>query len=361
MQLPLCRGPRPVSDLSHTIYRLVPLRDLVPVDVLEELRDVVLAPAVVRRERIIRHVADDERVSPHPNPAVVGVHHRVVPAVDVRVVHEHRPRLRLERTPGEVGGPGLHRPDVLVHVLLDVAGHLHLRWRQVAEVELVQDDAVRGGDLGTAQVSVAAGVQVSILELLFDLLQPLHLVDVLGMTRFELRPREEAGKLRMRQRHDGTWLTPGTALEQAFCREPGLFRQRRGAKSFGDEGAGDRRAGDEEPAAGQRVVHVLLPSGFDPHHGKATVKPAEPPHVSAPGPIPWRIPRSNERLCRGAPTSMSQIAPTRALLSARLPRTASPFTSATARRRPRSGCSRMRPQMAPGSPSTVSTRPPPLT
>src|SRR2546427_5293116 len=55
---------------SHPIDCLVALRHLVPVDAVDELPDVLLAPGVVLRERMVRHVADDERVGADPDAAV---------------------------------------------------------------------------------------------------------------------------------------------------------------------------------------------------------------------------------------------------------------------------------------------------
>src|SRR5262245_41102734 len=123
------------------------------------------------------------------------------------------------------------------------------------------------------------------------------------------------------------------ADEQTFRGEPGLLGGRRGACPSRHETAGHRRTAGEESASRQRAAHVLLPSPRG-HHGNATVKPAVPPHSSALRLMPWRRPTSNESPCKGGATSTSQMAPTRALLEAVLPRTASPFTSAATRRGP---------------------------
>src|SRR5262245_11228026 len=141
------------------VDRPVAPRDLFPVDVVEELRDVVLAPRVVLRERVVRHVADDERIGADPDAALVRVHDGVVPAVVVGVVDEHGPGLRGEGALPEVLLPLLPRAHVLAHVTLDVARRLDLGRAEPREVELVQEDAVRGLDLSTAELAVARGVR----------------------------------------------------------------------------------------------------------------------------------------------------------------------------------------------------------
>ena len=64
--------------------------------------------------------------------------------------------------------------------------------------------------------------------------------------------------------------------------------------------------------------------------GKANVSPAVPPHSLAARLMPWRTPTSKDSSCSGAGAATTQMAPTSALLFAALPRTLSPFTSATA-------------------------------
>ena len=94
---------------------------------VEELRHVVLAPAVVPGEGVVRHVAHDERVAADPHAVVVRIHHDVVPAVVVRIVDEDGPCFRRERAALEILPPALPRPHVLAHVRLDVAWNLRLR------------------------------------------------------------------------------------------------------------------------------------------------------------------------------------------------------------------------------------------
>src|SRR5581483_6110657 len=229
------------------------------------------------------------------------------------------------------------------HVGLDVPRRSHFRRREAAEVELVEQDAVRGADLRATQLDVAT-VVARVVKRRLGPFEPLDIPHVLGAVGRELAAREEAGKLVVRERHDRTRLKSRTPDEQSLRRETRFLRGRRGPEVTHERRSRERGERSENAATRDEPCHGVLPDVS----GNATVKPAVPPHSSAACLIPCRSPTSSDSSCSGAGAFSSQIAPTSAELSGPAPVPLSPFTSATARTPSRIACSTMTPHTGAG-------------